>query len=135
MFLDGLPGVGLLALRVAAGASLMWYGSACILDGRNPSVFEDALAVLAFGIGLSLFVGYLTPFAALFAGMTSVVIDLLGVPDGILNATGTRVGSGFLVLIAFALACLGPGRFRSTRGRYGRHEIIIPQRPKYSSDE
>jgi len=40
-----------------------------------------------------------------------------------------------IIIIAFALASLGPEAFSIDARRYGRHEIIIPQRPRYPSEE
>jgi len=93
------------------------------------------MAVLSLAIGLLFYLGYLTPLVAVSAVLTSSASKLAWVPPGDLSTGGIRVGLGFVVIISLALACLGPGAFSLDAIRYGRREIIIPQRPKAPLDD
>src|SRR5260370_55819 len=82
-FVGGRGALGLLVLRVVAGAALMCHGWVKIqnpfgwadkIPGFEAPGFLQALAALAeFGGGLALIVGFLTPLAALGIGCTMAV--------------------------------------------------------------
>ena len=63
-FPHGLPGIGLLVLRLVIGAKLVIEASSCMLDlhGLKPGVW--LLSLLAFGIGASFVLGFLTQLVA-----------------------------------------------------------------------
>jgi hypothetical protein len=107
VFPDGLPGVGLLLLRAAAGTALICYGCIGLLDRQTSTPLSESMAMLSLAIGLLFFLGYLTPLVAVFAVLTSSASKLAWVPPGDLSTGGIRVGLGFVVIISLALVCLG----------------------------
>lgn len=71
-FVDGLPAVGLLILRVVFGAGMMMHGWEKIQTpfdwmqrGDTPGVLQALAALGEFGGGLGLLLGFLTPISAL----------------------------------------------------------------------
>ena len=133
-FPDGPPGLGLLLLRATAGIDLGYYGYAHLLR-QDPKVSGTVFATLAIASGFALLIGYLTPVAATLAALTSLVAGLAWPPSLSMGPDVTKLSSALLMVIAVALVCLGPGAFSLDARNYGRREIIIPHRPKGSSQE
>lgn len=140
-FLDGMPAVGLLLLRVVSGVALMIHGWGKIqnpfgwMDKPNaPSAIPDILQALAalgeFAGGAGLVVGLLTPFAAL-----GVIATMLGAyfvvhkGDPWINPGGSSFElASVYFLIAATLLFTGPGKlsldallFSKNKNRFGRH--------------
>lgn len=134
MFPDGWAGLGLLLLRVAAAIGLAWYGYAQ-LTWHIPTFATLAVATTALASGFALLLGYLTPVAAILGAVTNFVEAYgLSITSGPVSWE-ERLNFTFAVVIAIALLCLGPGAFSIDALRHGRREIIIPQKPKHTSDE
>lgn len=123
--------LGLLLLRVYAGAALMAHGWGKIqnpfhwMDGRPgaaPGVFQALAAVSEFGGGLGLIVGLLTPLAALGIASTMAVAVAKHASKG--DPFVGRGGSyepalGYLVT-ALLLMLAGPGRYSLDERVFGR---------------
>jgi uncharacterized membrane protein YphA (DoxX/SURF4 family) len=92
-----------------------------------------ALTTLAVAVGLSLVLGYLTPFASVLAAFVSMIVALAWLPS--VDASAVRLSAVFTAIMAIAILCLGPGAFSVDARRYGRREIIIPRRPDPSLEE
>lgn len=116
-FPAGGPGVGLLLLRLVLGGSLLAQGAA----------WSDGRGVLASGCGALLVVGFLTPLAALAAGLL-----IAGAAAGGSAAASPLFGSTlsvcYGVVVALAVALLGPGALSLDARRFGRRELIVPRR-------
>jgi len=125
-FPDGLPGTGLLLLRAAAGAALLVQGAAYLADSNDLRLTTVAVALLTIVSGSLLLVGYLTPFASILAGLTSVSIGFSWFPAPSLDLFESRLAAALATVIAASLVCLGPGAFSLDARLFGRHEIIIP---------
>jgi putative oxidoreductase len=139
-FVGGRGALGLLVLRVVAGAALMLHGWEKIQDpfgwadnipGFKPAGFLQALAALAeFGGGIALMAGFLTPLAGLGIACTMGVaiakyhlasdhpfVDPKGGPSFELAAAYLAVainlilvGPGMLSVDAFLLGRRGSGK-------------------------
>ena len=115
MFPNGLPGKGLLLLRLAAGGLLVYNGIAGF-SGSTP-VIAVVRQLLEVGTGLLLIAGFLTPIAGGLVLIVELWIIFSGtdhVPIAIVLAT---LGS--------ALAMLGPGAISIDAIRFGRKRIEI----------
>ena len=131
-FPDGLPGFGLILLRVAVGLRLAIQGAYTIGTPNSAPIRAWAIGLVAIFVGAALLIGFLTPLA--------------GVSSAIVNSTigvSLIVGSGALphdkawseidlVVMSIAIVVLGPGAFSLDAHLFGRREIIIPKDPPLS---
>ncbi|MDQ3621225.1 MAG: DoxX family protein [Verrucomicrobiota bacterium] len=116
--------VGLLILRVIAGAGLAQHGWPKIQHAFNwmgpdapvPGILQALAALAEFGGGLALIVGLLTPFAAL--GIACTMLTALGMVhlprgDAFVDPKGGPSYELAAVYLGIALLLLlaGPGRF------------------------
>src|SRR5262245_17752887 len=113
MFPPGWPGVALLILRTSTAVALAFE---CVAHRSELSSWTMAVALL---ISLALFVGYLTPLAAV-AGLVFHVSIWLG-----LNGMSVFFAS-IISLDAVALALLGPGAYSIDAYRFGRRLVVLP---------
>lgn len=128
-FPDGISGLGLLILRSALGVALVLTAFACVHDrnGWNPVIVIVILLMVL--TALLIIAGYRTRVWAVAAMLTSVagMISCSGGP--VLEMLDLRTTEVFAIVIAAALACLGPGAFSLDSRLFGRREIIIPKSP------
>jgi uncharacterized membrane protein YphA (DoxX/SURF4 family) len=114
-FADGWPGVGLLCLRLVAGAALIAQGLGG-LRGGSP-VEPLALDVLAIADGLLLIAGLWTPIA----GSIVVILALL--------KTAAQPGNWqayiLLATMGVALALVGPGLWSVDARLFGWKRIDV----------
>jgi len=127
-FPGGLPGIGLLLLRASVGGLAVICGALYFFDAaeRTPAVWIMAAGLLVSGA--TLIVGYLTPLASLLTGLCIFVNVCSWVPTHLLASLGARLMAAVMVLIAVAIALLGPGAFSLDGYLFGRREIVIPPR-------
>jgi uncharacterized membrane protein YphA (DoxX/SURF4 family) len=125
-FPSGWPGVGLLLLRSALGVTLIAQGAAYVVDWPHLGLFTWTVALLAAASGVSLLIGYLTPFAGVLAGLICVGCALSWFPASNPNLFETRLAAALVTVIAVAIVCLGPGAFSLDARLFGRREIVIP---------
>lgn len=79
------------------------------------------MGLFAGACGISLLVGYMTPFAGIVAVVVSVssAVSSPGLFD-------TRLATALVTSNAIAILCLGPGAFSIDARLFGRREILIP---------
>jgi uncharacterized membrane protein YphA (DoxX/SURF4 family) len=113
-FADGLPSVGLLVLRVVAGAVLILR----VAELHNrASVPTTAPHVIAAGIGLLLLFGSWTAVAGVLVAIIESVIAF--------SHNGDPWVSVLLASLGVALALLGPGTWSVDARRFGWKRIEI----------
>jgi putative oxidoreductase len=119
-FAHGAPGIGLLLLRLATGATLIYHGvTALIGDGPFAPAAFPALSIL---LGVLLFAGLWTPIAGALVAVASIW-EMVSHP-------ASRSQFGSITIMASALALLGPGAWSVDAWLYGWKQIKIPARTR-----
>jgi hypothetical protein len=109
-FPGGAPGLGLLLLRMVLGIGALFSGITAFEAG-SPWFGTIALITGAF-----LLAGFLTPLAAPVAALGASNIAYSQAKWSLAPA----------IVVAIAVALLGPGAFSIDARMFGRREIIIP---------
>ena len=127
-FSSGLPGIGLLLLRLALGTVGAIESSLLLKhDGR---LLTEAAAVVSGAAAVLLVTGLLTPVAGVLLALTTAALWLGGDPASSRldhSMALLRIGS------SVAIALLGPGAYSVDARLFGRREVVIDlERPSRS---
>ena len=133
-FPAGLPGVGLLLLRVVVGATLVANGILGLLSSERVTLPLSLISALLLLSGGCLLIGFLTPALSLLAGLECLGIDLSWFPPQLCNLFDSKLAIAELIAISAAIALLGPGAFSLDARLFGWKEIVIPPVPRVSQD-
>ena len=121
-FADGLPGTGLLLLRLLTGAALIYFGIANLTEASP--LPKDLLQMVGMGTGILLLVGLWTPAAAALAAIVKVFL--------VFSRTSSDPGDPLILFLQVGLsavvAMVGPGAWSIDARLYGRRRINIPER-------
>jgi len=128
-FPGGLPAIGLLLLRAAVGVTAMVQGGVCLSKGDGS--FEHwGVGLTMAASGILLLVGFLTPVAGALVALATVSIALSWFPSPAANLFNAPLPAILVVIMAVALALIGPGVASVDRRLFGRREIIISHTPR-----
>ena len=116
-FADGLPGAGLLVLRLFLGGALILAAIGAVLHGSMTAATANVLAAIA---GIFLLIGLWTPIVGVIVAVTELCIVLLLPQDLRLHVLQAIFGIG--------LAMIGPGVWSVDARLYGWRRLEIPTR-------
>ena len=125
-FPAGLPGVGLLLLRVVVASTLGGHGFLCVLSSDRITLSVLLSTAFLFLSSVLLLIGFLTPILSLFAAFECLAIALSWFPFQLLGSIESKVALIPIIVIAAAIALLGPGAFSLDARLFGWKEIVIP---------
>jgi uncharacterized membrane protein YphA (DoxX/SURF4 family) len=118
--------VGLLLLRAAVGIAFLVQGGSYLSGHGSVAVGASITGLLGVVAGVALLIGFLTPVAAVLAGLGVIGIGLSLLPLSSPNLFDTRLPDIFATVMTAAIVFLGPGAFSVDSRLFGRREIIIP---------
>jgi uncharacterized membrane protein YphA (DoxX/SURF4 family) len=119
-FPAGLPGVGLLLLRLSLGTVLIGFGTASLF-GKSPEPVAALQNFLALPGGIFLLAGLWTPVTSTFAALAEVWIAM---SPGSSHMSQTWM-HGFLAVVALSISMLGPGAWSVDARLFGRKRFDI----------
>lgn len=125
-FPAGLPGVGLLLLRVVVGAALVAHGVLCLVSSDRITLVVSVSTALLLLSGGCLLIGFLTPILSLLAGLECLGIVWSWFPFQLLSPFESKLALAPIIAMAAAIALLGPGAFSLDARLFGWKEIVIP---------
>jgi uncharacterized membrane protein YphA (DoxX/SURF4 family) len=90
------------------------------------------IAALSFISGAFILAGLMTPLVAGFVSLGGLAIALSWIPIPTQNLFNSNLVIIDLIVLALAIAFLGPGAFSLDARMFGRREIRIPSNPHVS---
>lgn len=121
-FPSGWVGAALLVLRVVVGTSAIVEATLVIAGAHSP--LSWATAASAALAGLALVLGFLTPVAGALLAAEGAAM-LLWMQVALLQLLNSRMALFEFVVMAAALAILGPGAASIDARLFGRREVAI----------
>ena len=121
-FANGLPGTGLLLLRLLTGAALIHFGIANLRE--VPPSLTAVLQIIGIGAGILLLIGLWTPVAGWLAAIVKMSIAL----SRFLSHSGDPWIAIIQAVLGAVLAMVGPGAWSIDARLFGRKRIDIPER-------
>jgi uncharacterized membrane protein YphA (DoxX/SURF4 family) len=125
-FPSGFPGLGLLLLRAVVGLTLGGHGFLCMLSSDRVTLAVFFSTVLLLLSSVLLLIGFLTPILSLLAVFECLAIAWSWFPFQLLDPPESKPALFPIVVIAGAIALLGPGAFSLDARLFGWKEIVIP---------
>jgi uncharacterized membrane protein YphA (DoxX/SURF4 family) len=124
---DGWPGVGLLLLRAAVGSVLVVQGITLFQNGQPLRLLILTMVVMTALAGVLLCIGLVTRFATAAAALGIMGSIFSWFPAPKVGLFVTRSTPVLALMIAAAIAFVGPGAFSVDARLFGRREVIIPR--------
>lgn len=128
---SGFPGkassAGLLLLRMAIGGTVVAQTLSCAPGWQDARFVSVAVCLLAIASAASLVFGFLTRIAAVMLAILAASVTCFPVVTSSVGPTQSHTFGFNLVVIAVAIAMLGPGAFSLDAVLFGRRKVIIPR--------
>lgn len=115
-FARGLPGAGLLLMRVAVGVTLIQHAASTFIVA--PGIREAVVQVIGGGAGILLVAGLWTPLAAGLVTIIELRAAFTGPEDPLIHVMLATLGAG--------LALVGPGAWSVDARLFGWKRVDLP---------
>ena len=128
-FPGGRPGVGLLLLRVAVGATAIIHGGVLLSNNAHPIILDWVVGLVVIAAAAFVLIGFLTPAMGTLTGIGLIGTSLSRLPESTLSTImvfDPKTSDILAFTMAAAIVFLGPGAFSLDARLFGRREIIIP---------
>lgn len=116
-FADGLPGGGILLIRLLTGGPLIAAGIAAAGAGAPTPLL--VLRLLGGAAGILIIAGLWTPVVGVLASLVEVCIAF--------TQPGFQSWAIMMAILGVSLAMIGPGAWSLDARLYGRKEIFPPE--------
>jgi len=113
-------------LRLVVGVASVAGGVSFFLEPANPSASKWVLASLMTLGGTFMGIGFLTPFAGVLLALCFAGTSVLWPTFPSWSVQDSRWIAIALMVMAAAIALLGPGAYSLDGRLFGRREIVIP---------
>jgi len=113
-------------MRAVVGAATSAQGILYLSHGGKRT-FEALFTSLTLtGFGACLLIGFLTPVVSISIAIVSLAKVLSWLPQPAVNLFDSKLASLEMIVMAAAIALLGPGACSLDARLFGRREIVIP---------
>jgi uncharacterized membrane protein YphA (DoxX/SURF4 family) len=113
-------------MRVVVGAATSAQGILYLSEGGNRTFEVLFTSVTLAGFGACLLIGFLTPVMSISIAIVSLAKALSWLPQPTVNLFDSKLASLEMIVMAAAIALLGPGACSLDARLFGRREIVIP---------
>ena len=125
-FPAGLPGIGLLLLRLAVGVTTILQGVLYLTSASHLTLQLAGFGSLALATGIMLLIGVLTPAVGIVITLEIASTALSWLPSSAQNLLDGTLQIVFSAIVTLSIVLLGPGAYSIDARLFGRREIIIP---------
>jgi uncharacterized membrane protein YphA (DoxX/SURF4 family) len=115
-----------LLLRATVGLLATVEGILYLSSPSDASTGKWLVGLVLIATGAALAAGFLTPIVGLLVGLCFLAMALSWFPEPSCGLHDARLLAFGVIIIAVALALLGPGAFSLDGRLFGRREIVIP---------
>lgn len=113
-------------MRAVVGATASAQSILYLFHGSNRTFGVFFACLTMVGCGACLLIGFLTPVVSIAIAIGSLAIALSWLPIVAGTLSDGTLASFEMIVMAAAIALLGPGAFSLDALLFGRHEIVIP---------
>jgi uncharacterized membrane protein YphA (DoxX/SURF4 family) len=113
-------------MRVVVGAASSAQGILYLSNGGNRTFEVLFTSLILTACGACLLIGFLTPAVSISIAIVSLARALSWLPQPTVNLFDSKLASLEMIIMATAIALLGPGACSLDSRLFGRREIVIP---------
>ena len=113
-------------LRATVGVTAAVQGAWYLTHSGNWTFGMLLSFLLLAASGVLLLIGFVTPVVSVLIGIVSAANAIYWLPSPAGNLFDGRIASLDMIVMAAAIALLGPGAFSLDARLFGRREIVIP---------